>query len=101
FRMKAGEVWSRARLNAVCARAVTRLQTNFPGFDPAALAPDTAAAVFDLMEMILDETPWWHRRTLRQEALNLLAELYNTSYDGLRAHAALERVEQLYLSIKE
>ncbi len=101
FRMKACEVWSRARLSAVCARTVTRLQTNFPGYDPAALTPDTAAAVFDTIEAILDEAPWWHRRALRREAMNLLAELYNKSYETLRAHSALEKVEQLYLSVKE
>ncbi len=101
FRMKAGEVCSRNRMQAVCARTVARLQTSFPGFDPSALLPATAAGVFDMVEAILDEAPWWGRPVLRREMVRLLAELYNSSFDALREHGLLERVEQLYLTVKE
>ncbi len=101
FRMKISEVWSRKSVNLACARTVARLQSRFPGFSTAHLTPETAAGVFDMIEALLASAPWWRRPLLRRETAHLLAELYDANFKALRDHGLLERVEQLYLAVKE
>ncbi len=101
FRMKVCEVWSRKSVNMTCARTVSRLQSRFPGFSTAHLTPETAAGVFDMIEALLNDAPWWRRPLLRRETAHLLAELYDANFKALREHGLLERVEQLYLAVKE
>jgi hypothetical protein len=99
FRQRAADVVG-AKCSAAFARAERELRFLSPGFDPAALADDTAVLVLDLIERVVAAAPFWRRPALRAAAESLLSEFYGKHYDLLERRNVLDAVEQAYYRLK-
>jgi len=71
-----------------------------PEFDLQRLTPSTAPQVLAVMEFVVQESPFFKRRHLREAALVLVAALYDKHYDLLERMTLLESVEQSYCRLK-
>jgi len=88
------------KTESVISDSESRVRFLSPEFDLRSLDVDTAIAVLDLIESIIDTAPFFKRGKLKEAAVTLVADLYNKQYEVLEQRRAIERVEQFYYKLK-
>lgn len=89
-----------SRAAAAFERAEREVRRSAPGFDPGAIADESAVLVLELIERVVGEAPAWRRGALRRTAGDLLADFYGKQYDLLEERRLLDAVEQVYYRLQ-